>query len=313
MTEDGRKDTKRAQRVAAATRTKQPLTVGSGVKFLGLRTIKAAELKGLGIDESYQRAEIKDHVNQIISALERGGQVIDPITLAQRKDGSLWIVDGQQRYWAHWHLSRELQAIIYEVDGIDSERRMFSVLNAHRRPHAGVRIRAWVGPGGDLIRWLHESPESPIRGEVSFTGSGRYSAVTILRGLNAVLGGYISAGGNAEDMLRTLDVLVRDVSPAISRKAAQFYVLGLKQIFGQPGTALALPSVSIGLVCHEHWKDGWKIDNVSKRAVATLSRVRWERYAPTSGSQWIDTLKALVLKQWPLQRRRNETSRPEEE
>lgn len=313
MTEETRKDTKRAERVARATRTKAPLTVGEGAKFVGLRTIKPAELKLIGIDEHYQRAEIKDHVNQIIAALERGGQVIDPITLAQRKDGSLWVVDGQQRYWAHWHLSREIQAIVYEVDGIDSERRMFSVLNSHRRPNAGVRIRAWVGPAGDLIRWLHESSESPIRSEVSFTGGGRYPATTMMRGMLAVLGGYGAGGGNAEDMLRTLDILVRDASPAIARKAAQFYVLGLRQIFGDGNVALALPSIAIGIVCHEHWKAGWKIENISKRAISTLSRVRWERYAPTGGGQWLDNLKTLVLKQWPLQRRRNEQGNSHED
>ena len=160
-------------RITSISKKTSPMVV-RGVRALGSVVVSVDELDELNIDDDYQRREIRREVNELIAALKAGGIIPDPISLAIRKDGTRWIVDGQQRYWAYWNCELPLQAQLYEVDDIDAERGLFSVLNRQVRLNTHTRVMAWPGSGGGTMRWLNVSPHSTLRTEITQAGGGKY-------------------------------------------------------------------------------------------------------------------------------------------
>ena len=298
-----RMDAKRKERITKVkAKNPNPILVGRGLKrATEVTVIPASELDTLHIDPQYQRAENRDLVNQLLAVLEAGGMVPDPITIAVRPDKSRYIVDGQQRWAAHYLAMKPIAAVLYFVDSIEEERRLFSVLNTYRRPSPAVRMRAWTGPSAELVQFIVGSPASPLLGELSFATSGgasKHTAPTVLRGVGAALGMAMRGGSQSatEDFMRGLDrVYVADKKRAI-RVTLAFLSLA-KQIF-QTGRWQSTPVLALGMAAAERWENG-TCAPPSKAALYNLRRLNWTNPSAAEQGRWLPVLKADVLRRWP--------------
>lgn len=280
-------------------RNLNPIVVGGKTRrATEVAMIPAGELDTLKIDQTYQRPENRELVNQLLAVLEAGGIVPDPITVAVRPDKSRYIVDGQQRWAAHYLANKPLAAVLYYVDTLDEERRLFSVLNTYRRPSPSIRMRAWTGPSAELVAWIVGNPSSPIYGEMAFTqGGSRYNAPTILRGVGAALGVAPGGGtaGSTEEFMRSLDrAYASDRKRAI--RLTQAYLSLMKGIF--PTKVLHTPVLALGMGAHERWSNG-DCKTPSKAALYSLRRLNWTNPPAQDRHKWLPLLKSEVLRRWP--------------
>lgn len=77
----------------------------------------SAQMRKLNVDQAYQRIEERFLVNDIIQAIREGGAIVMEAVVAERPDGSQWIVDGQQRWWAASRAKAPLPVCVYQVPG----------------------------------------------------------------------------------------------------------------------------------------------------------------------------------------------------
>ena len=92
-------------------------------------TIPPNELDTLCIDHRYQRDRIEEMVSELVYVLAHGGVVPNRVVLSRRPDGSRYIIDGQQRWWAHREARKPMRCIEYSINSVEIERDIFLVLN----------------------------------------------------------------------------------------------------------------------------------------------------------------------------------------
>lgn len=285
---------RRSMRAAQARRrTYTPLVL----KDLGkaeLITISSLDPR-LFVDEEVQRMELKPWVNELIVALEAGGKIPDPIVLAERPDGKLSVVDGQQRWWAAWNLGRSLEARVYKSRGLEWEQTLFSILNNRVRVRTETAVHSWPGPSGQLIRQWADSQESPFFMRVNFGRNNRapYNGSTLARSLADLL---LPGRGNG----RTNEVLARlDKALAMqgtSRKVEAFAKL-YNRIFPGPARACTNPSRALARACRVRWNS--QIRMPTARSITRINKINWQH--ETGGQRaerYIAVLQAAIEKRW---------------
>src|SRR4051812_35447735 len=176
-------------------RSGSPLILPEDVKVSWQGMMSHAAVMALGVDTRYQREEIAAEVNMLIHVLNHGGQIPDQVSIAERPDGTRWVVDGQQRWWAHVDTGKPMQARVFKVKDFEQELTLFHVLNNTRKLTAKTRIQSWPGPSGDAVQWLAQSQDSPLRGLVDFVqGKAAFPVVTVFRGLATAVVGSLGNG-----------------------------------------------------------------------------------------------------------------------
>jgi hypothetical protein len=263
--------------------------------------IPVAKLGELGIDERYQRREIRGEVNAIIHAMVAGGIVPDPVKVARRADGSLWIVDGQQRYWAHVRMKRPLAVMIYEVDGIETERGLFTIFNTRRAVNANHRVNAWNGESAEMIRRLNAKPDSAFFEQIDL-GSNRgrpFSAAVLIKAVASVLCSSHTAAGSIDGVLLAVDGALRlDPAKAMERATAVLHTLA--RIFNpkKQNQMRFLPAIAIAQVCKKKWDAAGRVISPTPRQFVSLGSYDWERGVEGFALKYLPTLMAQVEKRW---------------
>jgi len=136
----------------------------------------------------YQRVRMGSEVNDLIVVLKAGGIIPQKVTLSKR-DGRYWIVDGQQRFWAHADTNTPMPADVYQCETIEQEKRLFEIMNTRRGVSANTMIGAKGGWLTDLL--LTANDEHPdLRSTFNF---GRhharlFSASSMIRAIGVALG-----------------------------------------------------------------------------------------------------------------------------
>jgi hypothetical protein len=261
-------------------------------------TIPANKLNTLGIDERYQRSEIRGWVNEMISVIQNGGVIPEAILVAVRSDGTRWIVDGQQRYWAHWHCGAPIRARLYDVVDLETEKALFHIANRTKHVNANTRVKGWPGPAGGLLLWMNSHHESALRNRISFDYGGRFPASTIARCMASVLIGPTTMS-RMDDVLSRLDTAItKNLSWA--EKAGKMFAVVLTKTFPNE-RAPSLPSRALALVCYDRWKDlrisdAWPTP--SKHQTKRLVQIKWSEYAPDNKMRWLPLLKVAISKRW---------------
>ena len=262
------------------------------------RVLSVEEMAGLRVDERYQRVRVSSMVNDLIHVLSEGGAVLDPITVAQRPDDQRFILDGQQRFWAHSELKRPLPALVYRVpggdEGLEIERKAFHVLNQKAAVSGDHHVKAWHGPVGDLVRRWESKPDSPLYCRINFSSATRRSfpAGVLLRCLVAAMGGR-SLGG----ILRLLPIadglLAKPGHPARVEAVART----LAAIFPADVRMSYVAAMAIGEIAEQRWERATPAppNEASTRA---LRRINWLTVAPTSSAKFLPLVRAEIDKRW---------------
>lgn len=251
------------------------------------------DLAGIGVDERYQRAQITSECHRIVHALKSGGSVPAAITLSKRQDGSLWVVDGQQRWWACLDCHHPLPALIYEISEWDVERDLFNILNDHVALNAESIVHAHSGPTAAMIREAADKPGHALCGHVGFgRRSGPYSSPLLARGMLASATG-ITPTGNIKQVLARCDYAVQTLAGA---ERAQAYLRLIPLIFPSTTTLRFLAAIAIGKVAHERWREHVAIP--SPKVYERLKRVNWDTIVPSRELRQLMVMEDYIKKRW---------------
>lgn len=237
-----------------ARRTTAPLVV-QGVGKPRLIMIAPKDFKRLNVDdEAYQRTKITAEINEMIHALRAGGLVPDPVTVAERPDGTWYIADGQQRFMAHVETELPMAAMIYPVETMGAEKLLFLAMNQSRRVGAGFIVHAWPGEMAELLRKADNDPESVLFNAVNFGRHGnRYAAATLIRSaVSAVSGVDWHGTGVIQQVLARSDTLMR-ATGATERIHGIWGIL--RAVFARGPEARAFVCIGFGIVAGRRWKD----------------------------------------------------------
>jgi hypothetical protein len=296
--------TSEAVRKQHAERRGTPIEVGDKVRFVGLAKLTVRQMYDLGIDDRYQRSEITAQVNTLIHVIKDGGVIPDPITVAERPDGSRWIVDGQQRFWAHLDTEKPIQAMVYKVNSFDDELALFNVLNNNVRLTAAARIAAWPGEAGKIIRDLADNPSSPLYRRVSLiaaSGGAIISTPPLLRGLTTAISN-VQGNGGMERVLTTFDRAYKK-DPNRSNMLAYLYATVIANVFVRDGGSVLryVPAIAFGRVCYEAFGSLKKPEQARMPSDGQYSRLRkinWDRIAPSAQILWLPTAITAIQQVW---------------
>jgi len=92
--------------------------------------LRILDLTDLGVDPSYQR-EVKSAHKRIVADFDE--QALGIPLVGERSDGTLWIVDGQQRVVALKKLGKtKVRAEVFASEGPEHEARVFKLVNMNR-------------------------------------------------------------------------------------------------------------------------------------------------------------------------------------
>lgn len=259
--------------------------------------------KHLLVDPRVQRVDIvTTMVQELSTVLLANGTILDPVKIAERPDGILSIVDGQQRYWAFVNCKIEkFPAIIYKTDGdIDTERKMFQIFNRHIVVNANTITKSWPGPVGEAIRQLESHASSPLHGMIGLGNPGRrpLEASILAKGLLCAVTG-VTWGGAIERVLTRIDTELVQSSSAKARIAA--YAKLMADIFvrvkGERPRVRTLMAQAIGVVAHRRWASG-TLSQPAPRVLSTLRRVRWDKVAPSWANKYLVNYVDRVERIW---------------
>ena len=291
-------DTRSAQRKSAL-----PLALTELLGTGRLMVIPVAQLSTLNVDEEYyQRRERRTMVNSIIHAMSAGGIVPDPVKLAKRVDGSLWVVDGQQRYWAHVRMQRPLTAMVYDVTKIEDEMALFTVLNTRASIRATSRIHAWTGPTAALLRELNSKPGGFFHEQIDFGhNTGRpFSSAILAKVIAASICPSMRAYHNGIDqvLLAADGALNANPVSAGERAGATLHLIGRVFDPKHQRRMRYLVAIAFALTAREKWDKYGRIVSPTPREFTSLARYDWEKCVEGFSVKYLPTLERQIKKRW---------------
>lgn len=277
-------------------RTAAPLVV-TGVGKPRPLWIQPKDFGKLHVDESaYQRSKITAEVNDMIHALRAGGTIPDPLTVAERPNGTWWVADGFQRLLAHMETQTPLLAMIYPVESLEAEKMLFIAMQEHRRVGAEYMVHAWPGEMADLLRKQDSSPDAQLLNKVNFGRHGnRWSASTLIRcGLIAVNGGVEwPALGEMKKVLARSDMVMRQ--SGADKRALGIWSM-LTAIFDSPKVTTSYVCVSFAMVAGERWKDHVVMPSAS--SYNRFRRRNWSQVVIAQHAKYRGVLVSAIDKAW---------------
>jgi hypothetical protein len=278
---------------AAARRVAEPLII-RGLPPPKRVLLPVADMKKVNVDERYQRTRITHLVNRLIHVLKSGGVIPDAISLARRGDGSLWILDGQQRFLAHWDCEIPVQSDVFEVTSLEQEMQIFQALNDRVNVRPDILVKSWIGAVGVLVRAWSTKPE--YTGHVNFgmgNLSASYGSTTLVRGILAASAGLMP-NGSVKTILARADAALKDPN---GFKRAEAYLRLIPLVFPPvKGRLKMLPAIALGRVAYRHWHDAVTIP--SPTVYERLKRIRWDRIAPSHAAQFCPLLEGAIERIW---------------
>ncbi len=110
--------------------SKSESEAGKTKRLVKHSALKVLQISSLQIDPTYQR-DVKSGWKRIMNEFDEASLGIPVI--GERADGSLWIVDGQQRIYALTKMGRSsVRAEVFRSEGVEHEARVFKRINLNR-------------------------------------------------------------------------------------------------------------------------------------------------------------------------------------
>jgi ParB-like nuclease domain len=263
------------------------------------------DLGRLNLD-SYQRIKIGSAVEKIARSLEAGGQT-PPIVLNRRKDGTDWIVDGQQRWWAAVQTKRPIWANVYALhrtmDGLsemEAEEALFSIYNDVCRLSPDTTVNAWPGPVGVAIREWAVKEGSPYFNKIGLgRGGGKvYSAALLARAMCVVMHPARTIGlGNIRRILELADAAYVHEG---NNERAEAIIRLIPLIFPPMTRARTIPVLAVAVVAQRRWKEGVQRHFPREPVWSRLRQLNWATLAPTLSTQNMPTIINAIEKRWRI-------------
>jgi hypothetical protein len=280
-----------------ALRTRQVLVV-DGITAPEMRMIQPHEFTRVTIDERYQRLKLTHLVNDLIQVLKNGGSFYDPATICERaNDPNLYIVDGQQRFWASDALQMPLPAMLYKSAGWKAEAQLFEAMNTRRNVNANITVKGHIGASAEMLRDLADREGSPYFNNVDLGQAGRrpYGALTIVRGMLAAIAGIIPSGMTATQACFRCDHALQN-DPGGTERGAKFLQL-LPLVFPATNRLHTLPTVGLGRVAYRRFKADHGLP--SPRTYERLKKINWEVLTDGHNSlKYLPVIEAEIERIW---------------
>jgi len=158
---------------AAARKRTRAILVAEGIGLPEVGVLNPSDFPKINVDQvTYQRHRTNE-VNELIHVLRNGGKFPQPIAVAVRPDGSWYLVDGLQRFSAAVECDEPLPMLLYKSTGARAEAVLFQILNRHVALQRDTTVKAWQGPGAEMIRAAAAHPSHGLHNQVRFgTGAG---------------------------------------------------------------------------------------------------------------------------------------------
>lgn len=287
---------------AETMRLRKPVLV-KGVRRAGTVTLIQPDEHGkLHIDERYQRPRVGQEVNDLIYVLTSGGQIADPIDVAQRTDGSWWIIDGQQRFWAHRETEKALPAHIHLVDSYEAEVNLFYALNSRTALTSKNVVKGWPGPAGEFIRRMNASDKSALKGMINLTNdsSKPIDGAILARCLLVLLTGISPTytGNTATSLMPKLDTALKQAGAVAWAEAyCQLLAVTFGPSAGKGGRRVRiLPMLALARVARRKFLEHGRI--VFPKVTSRLQRVNWDNVVPTHALKYLSDVEEKIERNW---------------
>lgn len=298
-------ESKAVQESNLARRLHAPVIVTGVDMAKTITIIQPSQFGRLNVDESYQRVRIGNEVNDIIHVIRSGGAIPDPIDVAERPDGSWWILDGQQRYWAHDETKEPLRALIHKVYTHEAESKLFVVFNSRRKVRPIIIVKGWPGPTGDFLRKLNTSPTSPLVGMIDFGNNSKLplAANNLVRGILTVTTGMSRnsrGGGDAATVLLPRTDAALKVTGRMAW--AEAYVQLVAMVFGKSDARVrAMPLQALAEVAHQRYKAAGRV--TFPASTELLRRMNWDTCVPKHTDQYYPMMVEKIQRRWRISSR----------
>ena len=288
-------------------RTRSALVV-EGISAPEVRFIQPDEFGLLEIDPFYQRVNITGLINDIIHVLKAGGRVYDPVTLCKR-DGeeTMYIVDGQQRFWAHEACGLPLPAMIYHSTGRVAEALLYQAMNTRRALTANNMVKSHQGPGAELLRQVAQDEHHLLFNKVHFGEKGKrpYQAYQLIRGMLSVSRDVLPTGA-VHDVCARLDHAISNDAMAATRCAA--YLRMVPRTFPPAIPPKMLAVVALARVAERRWRGKKVTDHINLLpAQAVMERIRklnWSQLILSVSMTHVSVVVEAIEKKWPEEAKR---------
>jgi hypothetical protein len=262
-------------------------------------SVTPSMFRRLDVDPAYQRGRT-DMINKIVSALQEGGLVPDPVTIVSRPwsadPSKLWIVDGWQRVCAFQAMNLAFDANLHESESLEAERRLFIALNYKKGVSSNVTVKAWDGPSAIMLRAVNNDPGHPLYQRINFeqnTNSCRLEAGAVVRAMCGATSGLMR-GGETAYILRRIDASFEKETGAKER--ARLFLRLIAAIFPR-GRAPSMPMGSLALAAYQRWKSGTPA-LPSEATIKRLARVNWGAEIPAFNEKYRVLLFAVIDRIW---------------
>lgn len=280
-----------------AKRKVKPIII-TGIISSRFELIPPEKLDTLKIDDTYQRDKVELIVSVLSYVLRHGGAVPSPIHIVERRDGARYIVDGQQRWWAHIDAGKAIEAKIYRVDSYATERDLFIILNELSRLGPGTLIHAYGGPSAAIISAAAEDREHPLFHKVNYgirglgvSGVGTIGAKVLLMGLQAVTGSPATS-----KLLVILTTIDKSLASGAARARAEVFLHLVPAIFSNSPPKLVYCK-ALGVVARERW--GLSPSLPKDTVLKAIRSIKWTEVVPDPLLKYQSVFEDAIRKKWP--------------
>jgi hypothetical protein len=286
-------------RASQARRVRQVVIV-EGITAPESLSIMPSEFHRLHLDDRYQRQPREHLINDLITVLKNGGEIYSPITVCQRlgEEDRLYVVDGQQRMWAHMRCSIPIPARVHKSTGWQAEAMLFQVLNTTDAMSANARIKSYQGRAAAKLRTLSEIPGQPYYNQIDFAQGGfrPFGALILLR---AMLGGACGAKGTGSvlQILPRLDLVLENDPSALARLDLLLALIPQCFPVGGKNRLMVLPGVGLGRAVHRRLRAGHT--EAPAGFPAAIRRVNWSEFMPSNALKYLASVEERILSHWP--------------
>lgn len=270
----------------------------TGISRGKLSRIEPPDFGKLDVDASYQRGET-GLVSQIVTALQRGGAVLDPVTLCRRtswdgKSQKLWVIDGHQRVCAFQQLGIGFEAMIHESESLEAERVFFLSLNTRHAMSANLMVKSWPGRSGKMLVEANANPSHPLYQRLGMEQSdnkSRLGAMVLVRGTFKA-STNLKPNGRATEILSRLDVALNEPE---KRARAEHFIRFIGHVCPK-GKMHFNVIEAYGAVAFERW--GEEIELPSKKIIDRLKIINWQMELPDLDRKYLPVMEGIVKRWW---------------